>query len=390
MIREYPISNYDDYSRAIARGRDEALEAAKLERDQEGRMFPPLFFRGITTDRHLLSSLLRPSDSATDLKTGTEGTYSNYHLKSDYRLQNFGARAGHHLLSTPESNLEWYEVMQHYWPMNTRLLDWSDSAISALLFALEPFLDPLDNIAKSEERRTAAPVVWVLQPQKLNERVYDQMLKKDGESYYFIERALRPFVESRKTRDKYEKIIGDELSKEGAKRIYLDARTGRNPDFSTNMLFNLPIIDIRIRNAGSHLLAMLKSFEINPFHFLLSRYFSDGVIARIQDDKLDEILPPLAIVNQYHSDRIQAQRGVFTVFPMYQLGEQAVKLHNNCDIDLRNMDMQPAVEDCLYKLRIVNPFKMAEEMLNIGERLTSLYPELRHYAADLEARKYNV
>ena len=390
MIREYPISNYDDYSSAIARGRDEAIAAAEYPTDREGKMFPPLFFRGITTNRHLLPSLLRPNDSATDLQTGTGGVYSNYHLKSDYRLQNFGARAGHHLSSTPESNLEWYEVMQHYWPMNTRLLDWSDSAISSLLFALEPFLDPLDNIAKSEERRTAAPVVWVLQPQRLNKLVYDQFLVNDGESFYYIEKALYPFIEDDDDRRNLAGQIGNELSRAGAKKTYLDARTGKNPDFSTNMLFNLPIIDTRIRNAGSHLLAMLKSFEINPFHFLLSRYYSDGILARIQDDKLDEILPPLAIVNQYHSDRIQAQRGVFTVFPMYQLEDQAKKLFNNCDIDLRNMDMQPAVEDCLYKLRIVNPFKMAEEMLNIGERLTSLYPELRHYAADLEARKYFV
>ena len=387
MILELPIRNYEEYSDAISQARLVALERDPTA-SREG-IFPPLFFRGITTNRGLLPSLLRPKDSALDLKTGTDGRYSNYHLKADNRLQNFGARAGHHLSTTPDSTLEWYEVMQHYSPMNTRLLDWSDSAISALLFALESFMNPSSDKAESERRRTASPVVWILQAQNLNEKVYEILLTNENDRYTYIENALMPFVSDDSKKHEYARKIGKELSGD-RKKVYLDAQTKDNPDFSTNMLFNLPIIDGIIRNAGSYLVDMLMSFEMNPFHFLLSRYYSDGVIAKIKDGKRDSILPPLAIVNQYHSDRIQAQRGVFTVFPMYQLQEEGRKLYELCDIDLRTMDNQPGIANLIYKLRIINPFKMAEEMLNIGERRSSLYPELRYYAEDLEARKYFV
>ena len=50
---------------------------------------------------------------------------------------------------------------------------------------------------------------------------------------------------------------------------------------------------------------------MNSVYYVLGRIYSDGYI--LEDRKI----PPLAVVHPYHSERIKAQKGVFTVFPFY-------------------------------------------------------------------------
>ena len=66
-------------------------------------------------------------------------------LNADYRYQHFKARVFHEIDTNPELRSEWLEIYQHHFG-NTRMLDWSESAKTALSFAVEPYLDTSENI----------------------------------------------------------------------------------------------------------------------------------------------------------------------------------------------------------------------------------------------------
>ena len=57
-------------------------------------------------------------------------------------------------------------------------------------------------------------------------------------------------------------------------------------------------------------------------------------------------------------------------------------------VDRRPMNLHPAARKCLYKIRVTRPARVAEELLEMGERMTSLYPELAIYSEDIEAETY--
>jgi FRG domain-containing protein len=93
-------------------------------------------------------------------------------FEDDFRSE-FEQRAWPYLKDAawePRTQWEWYFVMQHY-GMPTRLLDWTESSLIALYFALQDALEKSDG--------TADPAVWTLNPYVLNRfvaRVGDAIL----------------------------------------------------------------------------------------------------------------------------------------------------------------------------------------------------------------------
>ena len=91
---------------------------------------------------------------------------------------------------------------------------------------------------------------------------------------------------------------------------------------------------------------MLQDQEIPMMYYFLIKIYSMGYILK------DRVLPPLCVVHPYHSERIKAQRGFFSVFPHYREQER--------DQDLRDMQIVPdamenneTAQKHLYKIPMI-------------------------------------
>lgn len=336
-------------------------------------MGEPLWYRGHSRYYYnLLPSIYRQNDP----KANAEGTYSQISLLEDYRSQHFQSRVNHFVQSHPVSKLEWQEIYQHHFGL-TRLMDWTESARTALSFSLEPFLDSRDNAELRDKRNRLTPNVWILCPRKLNETVYNFLAGGNGET--LVARAweygctgLQEFLD--RLRDN--------------KDIYFSRYLGSpKADVEIDGIISLCVLEAYRRTNLSRMEHMVESGEMNPFFYLISRYYSDALSITI--DQPGDYLPPLAILQPYHSERIRTQRGTFTIFPNYILSTNANRARGfGCD--LRSMEMQHMISDCLYNVRILNPSKVAKELLDSGERRSALYPDIEIYAQIMETAQYHL
>ena len=126
---------------------------------------------------------------------------------------------------------------------------------------------------------------------------------------------------------------------------------------------------------------MLREGEgINPYYYAIYKIYSDGILVN------ERKLPPLAIVNAYHSERIRAQRGVFTVFPYYQ-DHQSDQEVRKMGINPDAMDHNEIAQKCLSRITLYSPQKIAYELMAAGINTSWLYPEMPIIANEIENRK---
>lgn len=328
----------------------------------------PLFwFRGHSKASYNLEpSLFRNAD----YKYNDSRTYSNNHLREEYRFQNFMARNYDNVdYRMPQFMIEWLEVMQHYFS-KTRLMDWSESLTIALEFALESFITPVKDLEVKERNRTAEPIIWILQPARLNKKVYHSFINNDKK---LIDDALYIVDEKKDISER----IWKELKKDNSYHIYCDI--DMEDDRNMNAMISLSSLEM-IRNAyrGREMEA-LKKFEMNPFFFLLLRYYSDGLPVEWGQ------IPPLAIIHPYHSQRIKNQRGVFTVFPHYEPNKLMKVLNEKGNTKLSiGMEYMPECKSCLHAIQIMNPQRVADELRITGAKRGNLYPDMQIISQDLE------
>lgn len=337
----------------------------------------PLWFRGQEyTHYNLEPNIFRQAT----YQYNTQETYSNNHLREDYRYQHFMSRNFDKTdYREPHSVFEWQEIMQHFFS-KTRLMDWSESLFSALEFAMEAYLIPYKNLDISSKRRKMQPVLWILQPNSLNEKVYDAVLEEketiEGEKNYPILEKVLQNMDNTVRMD-----IGNKLKNN--KEIYFQLTDKKEQNLS-NIVSLTALEDLRCSYLGREK-EVLESMELNPFFYILLRIYADGVPVNYGT------VPPLAIIHPYHSERIKAQKGVFTVFPYYIPGEREKKI-----MTMKNnfnpiaMEYMPGCRESLFEIQLTNPGKIAEQMRKIGHKSSDLYPDTQRTAQDFENMDFSI
>lgn len=342
----------------------ELVNCISQKQADEARMCP-LWFRGqeqtgcyyyLEPGIYRYISLKKEKNRVNDNKT-----YGTIWLKEEYRYQHFMARNYEKVSSMPDSLIEWQEIMQHYLS-KTRLMDWSESAIVALGFALEAYINPIEDHETQYRRQNDSPVVWTLNPVGLNNAVYESI-----QTLKLVYRAL-PGVQTR---------IIDEIavSLQKNKEMYFDLDNSVNG--GVNGLISLSGLEALRRFQGAEIHENVVKQRFNPFFYLLLRYYSDGIGVKVNE------LPPLAIIHPYHSERIHEQKGAFTIFPYYNDVPEK-ELH----ISPFAMENMSKAKEYLDKIVIMNPWKVAEELKNMGVRRSHLYPEMDIVTNDFENLKY--
>lgn len=347
------INNYNAYSFADLIN---IISAIGDSARKEERVPPVLWFRGHRMyDWDLRPTLFRKIQT-TDLK-----------LEENARIENFIAKNNQFFMQTPASEAEWLEVMQHH-DVSTRLLDWSESAAHSLIFTLEYFFKPDAHF--NIDRINAMPCMWVFEPQKWNKYVIEQVIKSNAK-YAIYDMCLNT----------QERNIVDQklwnLSKNLNKLVIKSAE-------HLSWLFNLQRIERwaeEFRNSGR------AGFGKEPDSYYL--YLLLYVIYLLKEEVSVGEIPPLAVTLPYNSERIRAQKGVFTVFPQYQ---NDTKLQNaaKMGVHLDAMQNMTPINHCLHRIKLFNVDRIAYEMMNQGMNISWIYPEMPVVANEIESRRITV
>lgn len=378
FVRSYRVRSLPEFYDAVQRINEAHNVRVTLVHEQTDAVYEgdvwPLWYRGQEqSDYVLLPTLFRNAETTDEL-----GAFGEMHLREELRRHAFQARAQHSIRTNPVTRSDWQEIMQHHL-MGTRMMDWSETVNAALIFALEAYLDPREDEHMKRRRQRIDPVVWVLDPARLNRKVFRAFMdRKSG--YRLIRNALDDYILAGRGRTEVTWRIVNMLKHDK----WFARPDEKKASHATLGLINLSSVETMRRDAGPRLRDMLMAGEFNPFFYLLARYFCDGVPVDLSSG-----LPPLATMHPYHSDRIAAQHGAFTCYPYYRLNaaERDRKLYIT---DPRAMEEQANIQECLYEIHIVRPEHVAAQLIDSGARISHLYPELERYAKDLEATNFHI
>lgn len=309
---------------------------------------PVLWFRG----QENCSWCLTPSI----LRSSTPKNYDRNVIlnQEQLRIQHFSAKNAHQISKTPQNRIEWLELMQHF-GTKTRLLDWSESSIYSLLFAIEPLLNP----AKCKKCNLASfsPALYVCSPQYFNLKIANEFKNQD-----VLLGSLKEHPILKKYSDPI-KVLRNSVSE------HISLMNSSQPEH-LNFIYDLSEI---LNDLKSEMAVGINDHEqyYSLYYNLLFKFYFDGYNEIIKGNYISDILLPLCIVQPYHSERIRAQRGAFMVFPTYG----NYQMYDN--VYLNN-------QEAFVQIKIERPDIIVRELTLNGIHRSWLYPEMEIVSGEIE------
>lgn len=330
---------------------------------------PVLWSRGHRCQDWVLKpTLLR--NVPLDQKKHIKGNASGRALQEEMRRQHYIARNYHFLSKDPDTRLDWMELMQHH-GVHTRLLDWSESVFHSLLFSLECFFD--GSKYRKKERIESSPCVWVFEPIGWNRKVLKKLLKESD----VIRSCTGALLAG--TNNMRKKVILNRF--EELKNVAPDYMKMQKASHLEG-IFNLSAIEEEIKKFRKEELEYLLK---NGEYYYCLFFLLNQVYLTTKTWELDQVMP-LAIVESYHSERIRAQKGAFTIFPYYKETSEMTNLEK-VGIELDAMENMHNGSRFLHKILICNQDEVAFEIMNAGLNVSWLYPEMPVVANAIENRR---
>lgn len=343
------------YINSLSQYIEEIMRIKNSKYPEEGKNV--LWFRGHRNyEWSLIPSLFR---GVTVNKTVDGRGYTNINLREGLRQQQNHAKNYQFIKNDELNPIEWMAIAQHH-GVKTRMLDWTTSAIHALLFALE------DKFTKSGELKDEnnLPCVWCLFPQRMNQDtvIKDIIGNRIGLGKIITRREKDGFWEIDKLLENMENSL-DEY-----RHIFLESN--EKEDEHLNYLYNLAHFEELLAAVKNRPPIAYEGGLINPLHYILDKIYGIGI--GIEELKLS----PLAIIHPYHSERIKAQQGVFTIFPnlIDENLSQAADMRGNSSIMKH-----------LNRIIIQSPKEVAEELKALGAHRSWLYPEEPIVSQEIES-----